>query len=723
MFKEETVIDFINSSIGKKTTFRDLVRGLGIRIENNRDFSFFLNDLVAKATLIKDIDDCYQIPKLLGIYEGILEVNPKGFGFVKIGEKEQSESIYIPKSNINTAFHGDEVVVKLFENNKNGEAFNFGFVSQIINRNTKTLVGKMTQNGSFLDFVPINEIYKSKYRFLEKVSLVVDDVVKVMLEKFEKGFVYIKLIRVIGKYNDAFIDIETEIESANVPHEFSHESIAEANQIPQTIDNDPSIALREDLRNELIYTIDGDDTKDFDDAINVKKLDNGNYLLGVHIADVTHYVAENSPLDDEAARRGTSIYLADRVIPMLPESLSNGICSLNPHVDRFTLSMEAEINSDGENVNVRVFPSIINSYQRLTYQQVNRFFAEEINFDPKLAESLTLARELAQILRKYKNKEGYIDFEIEESKIILDDQGKTLAIKATERGESEVLIEDFMVRANEIVSEYMTAKNFPFIYRVHEKPLLERLENLQAILKILDVDVTIPLSADPKDFAKAIAKVKKIKFDDFIKILLLRTMQKAIYSADNIGHFGLASRYYSHFTSPIRRYPDLLAHRMIRDLIFNQKLDKVPHFRAILPLLAKSNSESEQKAVELERKVADIKKAEFYETKIGQIFKGQIMSILKFGFFVEFDDKVDVLVRKQYLGGGNFEISQDGFSLTNGQRKFKIGDKVSVMIMEINKNQGRIDAILENDLEWYKKAKLQEELQQSRFKNRRTSQR
>ncbi|UVD81455.1 ribonuclease R [Mycoplasma iguanae] len=715
-FNQDEVIKYISSKSEKPSSFIDIVKFLKILPQNNRDFSLFLSNLVSQGLLIKTKEGEYIVPKILASVEGILSVNLKGFGFVKSSE-DSEKNIFIPKSGINGAFNGDLVKINVIENFKNNEEFNYGIVTKILQRNTKYLVGTIIKNGAFLDFEPINEIYKARYHFVENTKIEENDVVKVEIQKHENNIIFIKLLKILGKYNEAFIDIQAEIEISNLPYEFKAETIAEAYNIPKTIDNDPSIHYRIDLRKKIIYTIDGDDTKDFDDAISVEKLKNGNYLLGVHIADVTHYVKEGSALDLEAAERGTSIYLPNTVIPMLPESLSNGICSLNPQVDRFTLTMESEINSSGENVNVKIYPSIINSYQRLTYKDVNKFFQKELNFDDKLSQSLNLADELAQILRKYKSKEGYIDFEIEESKIILDENGKTIDIKPTQRGKSEILIEDFMVRANEIISKFMTEKGYPFIYRIHDAPEIEKLEQLQAILKMIDVDITIPLSKDPKDFANAIAKVKKIRFDEFIKILLLRTMQKAIYSPQNIGHFGLASKFYSHFTSPIRRYPDLIAHRMIRRFLFEKHDEEIEHFKQILPSIAKLNSESEQRAVELERKVSGIKKAEFYESKIGHTLNGQIMSISKFGIFVEFADKVDALISKFNIFANSYVPSNEGLKVQVDDHIYKMGDVVEVIIIGINKAQARIDAIFSKDLKRFEKHQIEVQKERELRKN------
>ena len=418
-------------------------------------------------------------------------------------------------------------------------------------------------------------------------------------------------------------------------------------------------------------------------------------MLGVHIADVSHYVKEGSHLDDEAKMRGTSVYLVDRVIPMLPEELSNGICSLNPAVDRLVISATMEINPRGETVKYEIYPAVINSKYRLTYQEVNKFYHGHHQIDDeKLVKMLREGLELSKIIRKYKEREGYIDFEITESKIIVDELNKPIEIIARERGESEILIEDFMVRANETVAHHVANAKLPFIYRVHDKPDLERLVTLESVVKILGLDVKIPRHAIPREFALAINQIKDLRFDDFMKVMMLRTMAKAVYSPTNIGHFGLASKFYTHFTSPIRRYPDLMVHRMLRTYFFNHDKSTSKHFANVLPNISDTASAAEQRSMELERKVDDIKKAQFYEQFIGKSFKGQITTINKYGFFVEFPNKAGGLVHASTLLDNKYEVSENGLVFESKNRRLTIGDEVEVTVVNIHKNEGKIDLVL-----------------------------
>lgn len=688
--------------------FRQLAKAMKVQMKYNKEFSKFLFSQVDSADIFSTFDRKFFRPKFEGTYEGIIRIAPKGFGFV---DMEEDKSIFILANNVNTAMDGDTVIVKYFKDDKKEDSLQ-GVVTDILERNRTTFVGRVKKFGDSFGILPFDKRINSKFRFESIDDIEVNMEVKVQITKFDSKFNTIKVIKKLGMSDDTSMDILTAIEDANIPTEFHEETMREALKIPDTIDDENKDG-RVDLRDQMIYTIDGDDTKDFDDAINVRKLENGNFILGVHIADVTHYVKEDQPIDKEARMRGTSVYLADRVIPMLPESLSNGICSLNPNVDRFTISAEMEIDKNGNNVSVKIFPSIINSKYRLTYKEVNNYVdGKDIWNDKALTNSLDTAFELSNIIRKFKEDEGYIDFEIEEAKIIIDDEGKTKDIVPRERSYSEILIEDFMVRANETVAKYISDKKLSFIYRVHDKPDFEKVSSLQNVIKVLGMDVKIPMSPIPSEFAKAVNKIKESRFDDFMKIMMLRTMAKAEYSPENIGHFGLASKFYTHFTSPIRRYPDLMVHRMIREYLFNGKEELSSHFAEILPDISAHSSSTEQKAVALERRVADIKKAEFYEQFVGQEFEGTIVSILNFGFFVEFPNKVGGLVHMNSLVDGKYELIENGFSMTNGTTKYTVGDKVKVTVLGANKEEAKIDLVVSNLYEKYK------EQQEKYMKNR-----
>lgn len=694
MFKKEKLLNILK---GKTWSFRDLVRKMYIDRKDNKDFSRFLMDLVRSGEIFMTPSREYYCPDIKETITGIIRVNARAFGFIDL---EDERSIFVAPNNINNAMDGDEVEAKIFKDPSKEDGYQ-GIIVNITKRARETFVGRVMKFGQSLGLKPLDARINGKFRFVSEEGVNVDDEVKVKIIKYG-DISTVEIVRVLGHKDDVSIDILSSIEDADIPYVFGVDTQREAKEMPETV-SEKDIEGREDLRGQLIVTIDGDDTKDFDDAINVKKLENGNYLLGVHIADVTHYVKEGKPLDDEAKMRGTSVYLADRVIPMLPESLSNGICSLNPHVDRLTVSCETEIDKDGNTVKYRVFPSVINSTHRLTYQEVNKYYRDLHEWEDKdLHKMLDEALEVSKIIRKFKQKQGYIDFEIEESKIIIDDQGKTADIVPRERLESEMMIEDFMVRANETVAYHAEKNDLAFIYRVHDKPDIERVTNLQNVVKILGMEVKIPTQPIPAEFARAIEEIKKSRFDDFMKIMMLRTMSKAEYSPKNIGHFGLASTHYSHFTSPIRRYPDLMVHRMLREYFFEGRKNRSAHFEEILPKISEHSSMTEQRAMDLERKVADIKKAEFYEQFVGQSFEGTVVSMMKFGFFVEFPNKVGGLVHTSTMIDGTYSLINNGYSMTNQARTFTVGDKVKVTVVGASKNEGKIDLVLSDLYEDWK---------------------
>ncbi|AAT27751.1 ribonuclease R [[Mycoplasma] mobile] len=701
MFNKEKVLSLLKE---KKYSFIEIVQKIEVPKFKNKDFSNFLFDLVKSGEIFKDRDNNYYMPKFLGEFNGTISINSKGFGFVDF-EDDKKDSVFVSKFNLNGSFNGDLVSVKSYcESNEAEKQKCFGVISKIIKRNTQYLVGwSFLENGK-MKFKAFDEKYNvTQFLFLDNVTnLKENTLIKVRIVEFNKMSSIVQIVKTIGHLNNPYDEVALVIEESDIVTEFNENTLIESANIPQSISREKEeINNRRDYREKLIVTIDGDDTKDFDDAILVEKKGD-NFILSVHIADVSYYVKENSPIDLEALSRGTSIYLADRVIPMLPESLSNGICSLNPNVDRFTMGIEMEIDEKGRTIRSEIFPSIINSKKRLTYKEVNRFYNNEISFDdvPNLNEMLNTSLELSNILQKFKIADGYVDFEIEEPKVILDKDGRVERIDVRERGLSEVLIENFMVRANEEVATFLAKNKIPTLYRIHEKPDNLKISKLNGIIKTLNINAFFQSGNDSLKFSKTLNKLKDQRFDNFIKILILRSMQKAKYSPNNVGHFGLGSKFYLHFTSPIRRYPDLLTHRIIREIIFKNQKDKISSFNAILKRIGEMNSESENKAVELERNVIDIKKAEFYESKIGKNFVGIVVSILPFGFFVEFENKVDVLIHKDNIVDA-YKINEEGTKIILKDKTILIGDQVNVTIIGTNRLARKIDAILtENYNHW-----------------------
>lgn len=704
--KIEEIYQFIKTS--KAKNFLEIARHFKIKPKDNHLLNKALAALQKDCRVFRNEKDEYYAPELVETTSGVFVASPKGsFGFVDYDideENKTKKSVFVKSFNFNGAITNDIVQVNVYVNPHDKNNLNYGVITNILERKNDSIIGFIKQKNNTFYFVPSDQRFKNCTWALmpSGVTYKLNDLVVARILKYDAKIVYISVAKVITNEADPMVFVKAYLESIKAPDNFPEFLKDEINQIPDDIYSD-DLSNRVDLRDKLIVTIDGDDTKDFDDAINVEKLSNGNWKLGVYIADVSYYVKENTLLDKEALNRGTSTYLVDRVIPMLPEKLSNGICSLNPDEDRFVLGCEIEINQFGENVKTNIFQGIINSKFRLTYKNVNAFYENgfiDTTNHPHLSEQLEQmlyqAKELSLIIHNFKTNQGYIDFEIDEPKIKLDELGHVKDIVISERGFSEVLIEDFMVRANEVVAKTLYDKKLPVLYRVHEVPNEEKLQSLINALEV--VNLPTPefkyYEITPKLFANFVEQVKRKRDDDFVKLLFLRTMQKAVYSQNNIQHFGLASEFYCHFTSPIRRYPDLIIHRIIRDYLIDKKPLQIEKLQAQLDIFGDLNTASEQKAVQTERKVNDLKFAEYLKSKVGQSFKAQILSVLNFGFFVEFEFKASGLVHKSNLFDGDFEINETATKLVSKNKIYTIGDVVEVTVINVDLLEGKVDCVL-----------------------------
>ena len=518
------------------------------------------------------------------------------------------------------------------------------------------------------------------------------------------------IVKIIGHKNDPGIDILSVVHAHDVDIEFPKDVYEQIESISDEIDQ-IDIENRVDLRNEVIVTIDGDDAKDLDDAISLKKLDNGHYQLGVHIADVSYYVKEGSPLDKEAIKRGTSIYLVDRVIPMLPHKLSNGICSLNPQVDRYAISCIMEINQEGNVVSHDIMPTVIHSSYRMTYNNVNKILDGDFALQQEykdVVDLFFLMQELAQILRKKRDAKGAIDFDVNEAKVIVDKKGKPIDVVLRVRGYSDKIIEEFMLCANETVAEHFKWLDLPFIYRVHEHPKLKKLQQFVSIVKPLGYQIKGSLeNVYPNELSAIIEASKDTEEHTIIATLLLRCMQKARYDEQCLGHFGLADDYYTHFTSPIRRYPDLLVHRLIRTYLFEQRMDQISHFQEVIPYLAEQSSNREREAIDIEREVDDMKMAEYMSDHIGEEYEGMISSVTQFGFFVELPNTIDGLVHITELRDDYYHYDEKNLMLVGEMtgRTYKLSDKVKIRVLSCNKKERTIDFELVDQKSRIKKKK------------------
>ena len=629
--------------------------------------------------------------------KGIMRVNKKGFGFVEV--EGLTEDIYISHDNMNGAIHDDFVLVEITSKMTLDRLE--GRVLRIIKRKTDRFVGVINYDEKGIGHITLDDSkVKLNIEIPKGNGLNSVDGHKVLVELGKKlnnsGRYEGKVVEVIGHVNDPGVDILSIIYKYSINVDFPEDVKREVQDIPMEVtDND--LHGRRDLRDEEIFTIDGDDTKDIDDAISIKLLPNGHFQLGVHIADVSYYVKEGSPLDNEAMDRGTSVYLVDRVIPMLPHELSNGICSLNPNVDRLAVSCVMEFDSLGKQLNYEIFPSVIKSRIQMTYKKVNSIL--ENNVIPEgyeeYEESLRIMAELAKILRKAKTKRGYIDFGVEEAKILVDENCVPTDIVLRERGVGENLIEDFMIAANECVATHIYFMNLPFVYRVHEYPEEEKIRSFLGYVSGLGYSVKGDVKdLRPTSIQNILEQLKDKKEYSILSSLLLRCMKKAVYKPENLGHYGLASDCYTHFTSPIRRYPDTTVHRLLRTYLFDGKIDMatIKKWEEKLVYVTEHSSERERASVDCEREVEDMKMAEYMENHIGEEYEGMISSVTSFGMFVELDNLVEGLVPIRDMKDF-FHFDEDHLCLVGEKSKIRytIGERVLVKVVRASKADKTID--------------------------------
>ena len=628
---------------------------------------------------------------------GKIDVTKGGFAFLILespANGNDEKDIFIAKDNLNGAIDGDLVLLDSFTRNGKIE----GKVLKILNRKIKMILGEVLYRKNELtiilknnkDGIKLSKINNS-FKNLVDGHIVAIELSKQIKDKEFEG----TIIKVIGHKNDPDIDILSVAGIHGIELEFSDAVKEELKTVPDEVTDKDKVG-RTDLTLENIFTIDGDDTKDIDDAISIKKAETY-YELGVHIADVSYYVLPNTALYESAYYRGTSTYLADTVIPMIPHELSNGICSLNPSVERLTISCVMKIDYNGKLIDYDIFPSVIKSKKQMTYKNVNKILMENIVPEgyEEFANDLLTMKELADILRKRMIKNGYIEFNIPEPKIIQDENGKCIDIIKREQLEGEKLIEDFMIMANETVATHIYNMSLPFIYRVHGLPKTEKISDFINLLKMLNINVsTKNIDSSSKSMQRILNELKGLKEEEILSTVLLRTMQKAIYDTNNIGHFGLALKCYTHFTSPIRRFPDTTVHRLLRTYLFNKDLstETINYFENYLVEVAAHSSEREQASVEAEREVDAMKMAEYMENHIGEEYNGIISTVTSFGFFVELPNLVEGLVHINSLKG-YYTFVPEYLSLINksNNMKYKIGDEVRVKVINASKETKTID--------------------------------
>lgn len=690
MFTEK-ILGILSEHSYRPLNIEEMASVLGLQKGEMKELRKTVDRMIKEGTVIKIKKEKIVLPESFGVYTGRLDVNKRGFGFVFRGEGQGD--IFIPENEMKNAMNGDKVQVKVIRETA-GTKRAEGEIMQILERKNSKVIGVYEESKAFGFVVPEDNkihhdifINKKNRNFAENGDVVVVEITKWP----EKGRNPEGLItEILGKKGDKGVDILTVVKKFGLPEEFPAKVISYADAIPETI-SDQEIARRRDLRHAMIMTIDGADAKDLDDAVEVTKLDNGNFKLGVHIADVTHYVTEGSPIDVEAFKRATSVYLLDLVIPMLPQKLSNNLCSLNPFEPKLTLSCDMIIDPQGKVIEHDIYESIIESKLRATYGDVTKVLNGEMSEDlEKYRDFIPMLKdmeELQKILENKRARRGAIEFDFPESKITLDKLGKPIDVSLYPREISNRIIEEFMLACNETVSEHMFWTHVPFIYRIHEEPDEEKLKAFTEFSFNLGYPVKLFAGVQPKVLQEILEKVKGEPAEPVLSKLLLRSMMQAKYAPENVGHFGLAATYYSHFTSPIRRYPDLQIHRIIKEFL-NGKLDE-KRAKQLIPIVSEASkqaSEMERVAVDAERELDALKKAEFMHKHIGETFEGIISSVTNFGLFVELPNTIEGLVHITSLYD-DYYVYDDRYMTLVGERsgkKFTLGEKIEVLVSNVN---------------------------------------
>lgn len=649
--------------------------------------------------------------------KGVFHAHKKGFGFVTLNEEE--EDLFVGRNDVNHAIDGDtvEVVITKVADRIKGTSAE-ARVIDILEHSLTSAVGQLVldeEKPKYAGYIRSKNQKISQPIYVKKPALVLDgtEILKVAIDKYptkKHDFFVADLVDVVGHVNDPGIDVLEVLESMDIVSEFPEKVLAEAEAIPEA-PTEKDLKGRLDLRQEITFTIDGADAKDLDDAVHIKRLKNGNFELGVHIADVSYYVTEGSELDKEALNRATSVYVTDRVVPMLPERLSNGICSLNPNVDRLTQSAIMEIDARGRVVKQTITQSVIKTTFRMTYSDVNDIIAgdrEKAAQFSKIVPSIQAMVQLHEILEGMRFKRGALNFDTNEAKILVNPEGRPVDIVLRQRGIAERMIESFMLVANETVAEHFTKLHLPFIYRIHEEPKAEKVQKFIDYASSFGIAIYGTASSMSQEALQDIMKaVEGQPYEDVLSMMLLRSMQQARYSEHNHGHYGLAADYYTHFTSPIRRYPDLLVHRMIRD--YGRSKERAQHFEQVIPEIATQSSSRERRAIDAEREVEAMKKAEYMEEFVGQEFDGVVSSVVKFGLFVELPNTVEGLIHVTNLPEF-FHYNERTMTL-QGEKSgvvFRVGQSIRIKLVRADKATGEIDfAYLPSDFDLVEKTSKQ----------------
>ncbi|WP_211093667.1 ribonuclease R [Cohnella fermenti] len=706
MCTEQELLSFMRESAYKPMTYQELEKAFGIEgAAEFKEFLRLLTELEQDGKIMRTRTERYGVPERMNLLRGRLQAHAKGFAFL-LPEDADHPDLYIHANDLKGAMNGDTVLGRVTSKSEGGTRLE-GEIVRIVKRAVTQVVGVFENHESYGFVIPDDKrINKDLFIRPESFKGAVTGqkvVANIIVYPEGRSAAEGEIVEILGHKDDPGVDILSIIRKHGLPEVFPDEVMKEAEDAPSSISEEEIAAQgRRDLRGRTIVTIDGEDAKDLDDAVNVERLENGNLLLGVHIADVGYYVPEKSKLDEEAYSRGTSVYLVDRVIPMLPHRLSNGICSLNPQVDRLTLSCDMEFDPATMRV-VRhdIYTSVIRTAERMTYTNVRRILVDQ---DPELmeryaplVEMFRTMEELAMALRQRRMRRGAIDFDFQESKVIVDAEGKPIDIVRRERSVAEQIIEEFMLAANETVAEHFHWLKVPFLYRIHEEPSSEKLMTFMQFAANFGYAVKGKgNSVHPQALQSLLEQIKGTKEETVLSTMMLRSMKQAKYDAQSLGHFGLAAEFYTHFTSPIRRYPDLVIHRIIREVAENGGMLPEERMEALavrMPDIAQQSSERERLAVDAERDTERLKKAEFMLDKIGEEFDGIISGVTSFGMFVELENTVEGLIRLSDMSDDYYHFHELHMALI-GERTskvYRIGDEVRIRVGRVNMAEYAID--------------------------------
>ena len=702
------ILEFMRSASYAPMSAEEMIFTIPVK-ENPQVFWDALTALQTDGEIVKTRFDTFGLPEKMGLVVGRLQLTSKGFGFVIPDNKGTKPDVFIAPRFLAGAMNNDRVMARI--NSGLGGVNPEGEIIRIITHANSKIVGIFKQTGDFAFVVPDDkrigkDIYVLRRNFNgahsnQKV------VVEITQWPTERRNAEGKVIEVLGTVGDVGLEILSIIKQNDLPLTFPKPVMEAAQKVPSVIAAS-ELKGRKDLRDLSIVTVDGEDAKDFDDAVYVRKLEDGNYFLGVYIADVSYYVRENSVLDLEARERGTSVYLVDRVLPMLPERLSNGICSLNEGQDRLVMGCEMKIQAgDGKVLSYDLFPGVIRSRHRLTYTIVRKIVQDqdqELRHEYEdIVPMLEQMQEVCQALRKKRAARGAIDFDLPEQKVLLDDQGHPVEIIPRERSIAESIIEEFMLAANETVARHLAEQHWPLLYRVHDVPAQEKMQSLSKLLHNFNVNLVVEDEMRPLRIQKALAQMVGRPEERLVNTVALRCMRQAVYQTENVGHFGLAAQYYTHFTSPIRRYPDLIIHRLLHHWLKEHALstEKSNKLTQLLDTIGEHASLKERAAAEAERQTVDLKKAEYMLGHVGEEFNGVISGVTAFGMFVELANGVEGLVHISSLTDDYYEFFEEKYALlgTHTHKSYRLGDTVRIEVLQVNVAERSIDFIMAGENE------------------------